>query len=350
MPLRAARFRRAALIALAVGAALTQSACSLMEGAKLTPVEPVLDQSAKGDAPVFFEESISGGMVGNTLTGRGELNPVLTGDTAGLVRVQDAHFRRPVAVAAKDHWVYVVDADQKVVFLYDRFTRRMDVLADLHGVVGADVADIYVTGDRSFYLADRYGAQVLKFNRSGRLEMTIKDTMNLRQPVAVSVDETTGDIYVADGVMDHVLVFNSAGNLWRAIGERGEGQGQFLNITAMARGPDGVYVTTRLAHRAQVLADDGTFKYDFMADSLVFPNALAVDAGNRVYVSDFFDNKVKLFEQGKLVATVGGTGVGPGHFKGVSDVWVEGGTLYVADSLNGRIQVFRLVTGGVHAQ
>lgn len=348
MPLRTARFRRAALTALTAVGMLALSACALMQGNSLTPVSPA-GPAQSADAPLFFEESISGGQVGNVIVGTGELNPVLTGDTAGLVRVQNAHFRRPVAVAAKDQWVYVVDGDQKVVFLYDRMSRRMQVLADLHGLVGADVADIFVTGDRSFYLADRYGAKVLKFDRNGRLEMTVRDTMNLRQPVAVSVDETTGDIYVADGVMDQVLVFNSAGNLWRAIGGRGEGEGQFLNITAMARGPGGVYVAARLAHRAQVLADDGAFKYDFTPDTLVFPNAVAVDAGGRAYVTDFFDNRLKLFEQGKLVASVGGTGAGPSHFKGISDVWVDGGTLYVADSLNGRIQVFR-ITGRVPAQ
>lgn len=320
-----------------------------MQGATLTPVAPQIDAAA-GDAPVFFEESISGGTIGNAFFGTGELNHIATGDTEGLVRVQRARFHRPVAVAAKDHWVYVVDADQQSVIVYDRFTQRMEVLADLHGKVGADVADIFVTGDRSFYLADRYGAKVLKFDRDGRLVMTIEDKMNLRQPVAVSVDETTGDVYVADGVMDHVLVFNSAGKLWRAIGSRGEGEGQFLNITAMARGPDGVYVAARLAHRVQVLSEEGAFRYSFMPDTVVFPNALAVDAGNRVYVSDFFDNKVKMFEHGKLVGAFGGTGAGPGHFKGISDVWVEGGTLYVADSLNGRIQVFRLTTAGVNAQ
>lgn len=349
MPFRAARFRRAALVALAGAGALALSGCTA-----LLPSEAVAPASANdvvtGNGPVFFEESIHGGTVGNAFFGTGELKPITTGDTAGLVRIQDGRFRRPVAVAAKGQWVYVVDADQQAVFVHDRLSGRMEMLANLRGVVGADVADIFVTGDRSVYIADRFGAKVLKFGRDGRLEMTLQDDMNLRQPVAISVDETTGDVYVADGVMDHVLIFNSAGKLWRSIGGRGQGEGEFLNITAMARGPDGVYVTARLGHRAQVLSDDGEFKYAFTPETVVFPNAITVDAGNRVYVSDFFDNKLKLFERGELVASVGGTGAGPGHFKGISDVWVEGGTLYVADSLNGRIQVFRLATGGIQAR
>lgn len=343
MPLRAARYRRAALAALGAGCVLALTGCALMEGASLTPVPPETTASANAaDAPLFFEESISGGVMGNPFFGRGEMSRITTGDTEGLVRIRQPQFHRPVAVAAKDQWIYVVDAGLQAVLVYDRFTRHLEPLADLHGMTGPEVADIFVTGDRSFYLADRYGAKVLKFSRDGRLELTIQDTMNLRQPVAVAVDETTGDIYVADGVMDHVLVFNSAGMLWRAIGGRGEGEGQFLNITGMALGPDGLYVTARLAHRAQVMSLEGQFKYAFELDTLVFPNSAAVDASNRIYITDFIDNKIKIFEQGKLVTDFGGTGVSPGRFKGISDVWVDGGTLYVADSLNGRIQVFRL--------
>ncbi len=299
---------------------------------------------------IYFEESLRGGRVGNAFFGNGELQPVMTGDTGGLVRLHEARFRRPVAVAAKDHWVYVVDADQQQVILYDRISGTQEILVSLKGLVTGDVADIFVTGDRSFYLADSVGGKVLKFNRNGRLEATFRDSMNLRRPVAVSVDETTGDVYVADGVLDHVLIFNSAGGLWRALGGRGEGNGEFLNITAMARGPDGVYVTARFAHRAQVLSEEGTFKYAFDPDTVVFPNAVAVDTANRAYVSDFFNNTVKIFEQGKLVATIGGAGVGPGRFNGVSDVWLDGSSLYVADSLNGRIQVFKIAAGEFKAK
>ena len=345
MPLRAARYRRAALSALLAAGALFLSACTVFGPPNSPSGEPSIALPGEGAAYLFYEESISGGRAGNAFFGRGELQPVVTGDTGGLVRVHDARFRRPVAVAAKDHWVYVVDADRQQVLLYDRFSGNMEVLADLKGVVTGDVADIFVTGDRTFYLADSVGGKVLKFDRNGRLLATFQDAMNLRRPVAVSVDETNGDVYVADGVLDHVVIFTSAGGLWRAIGGRGEEEGRFLNITSMVRGPDGVYVTARFVHRAQVLSQEGAFLYAFESDSLAFPNAVAVDAGNRAYVSDFIDNSIKLFERGKPVATVGGTGVGPGRFKGISDLWLEGGTLYVADSLNGRIQVFKIAAG-----
>ena len=255
--------------------------------------------------------------------------------------------QRPVAVAVRDHNLYIVDAGRDLLYLYDDFSKRMSVLKDLRGVVTGDVPDIYVAADRSYYLADAGGRQVLHFDRSGRLLQTFKDSLNLARPVAVSVDEATGDVYVADGLFDHVLVFNSAGDLWRMIGDRGMEDGEFLNITAMTRGPDGVYVTARLGKRGQVLdQNSGAFRYAFDDDTIVFPNGIAVDKmDDRAYVSDFFDNSIKIFKHGHLLATVGGTGASPGRFKGITDVTLESGFLYVADSLNGRIQVFRITAG-----
>jgi len=51
-----------------------------------------------------------------------------------------------------------------------------------------------------------------------------------------------------------------------------------------------------------------------------------------------------------LLATVGGTGASPGRFKGITDVALESGFLYVADSLNGRIQVFKVTSGAPSAE
>ena len=275
-------------------------------------------------------ETISGGLTGNSFAGN------------AFQRLQ-----RPVAVAVRDHQLYIVDAGQEMLYLYDDVTKRMSILKDLRGVVSGDVPDIYVAADRSYYLADAGGRRVLHFDRNGQLMQTFQDTLNLARPVAVSVDETNGDVYVADGLFDHIMVFNSAGDPWRMIGDRGMGDGEFLNITAMTRGPDGVYVTARLGKRGQVMDQNtGKFRYAFDPNTIVFPNGIAVDRmTDLAYVSDFFDNSIKIFKHGHLQATVGGNGASPGRFKGITDVTLEDGFLYVADSLNSRIQVFRVTSG-----
>jgi DNA-binding beta-propeller fold protein YncE len=319
-------------------------------GAAAVPAGP-------GNPWLYPLESIDGGLMGNAVVG----NPV-------------TRLARPVAVAERDHELYIVDANQELLYRYDTISRRMTVVKDLRAIATSgprpfmsvhpgtrpehelqggeaiDITAVYVAGDHSYYLADGLGHRVLHFTPDGRLIQTFKDTLNLGQPVAVSVDESNGDVYVADGLFDHILVFNAAGDLWRMLGDRGLEEGKFLNITAMTLGPEGVYVTARLGLRGQVLDKSGRFRYAFQEDTLAFPKGIAVDPDGRAYVSDFFDNSIKIFEHGKLVGTVGGTGASLGRFKGIAGLTLGNGFLYVADSLNGRIQVFRTTAGAPPAK
>lgn len=337
MPFSTTRITRLAVILCGLVVLSVLNGCTAFSespGAGTAATSAAPAQLTSTNAWLYPLETITGGLMGNSIVGN-----------------ENHRLQRPVAVAVRDQSLYIVDADQNMLFLYDTFSKRMSVLKDLRGVAAGDVADIYVAADRSYYLADSMGSRVLHFDRNGRLVQTFKDPLNMARPVAVSVDEATGDVYVADGLFDHILVFNSAGDPWRMMGDRGQEDGEFLNITAMTRGPDGVYVTARLGHRGQVLDQEhGQFRYAFDADTLVFPNSIAVDAEDRAYVSDFFDNSIKIFEQGHLAATLGGTGASPGRFKGIADLALESGFLYVADSLNGRVQVFKITAPPVKSK
>jgi DNA-binding beta-propeller fold protein YncE len=336
MPLSTTRISRLAVVLCGLTALSLLGGCTAFSDSQKAPSSTAQPQQLTAtNAWLYPIETITGGMMGNDFVGN--LNQRL---------------QRPVAVAVRDHNLYIVDAGREMLYLYDDFSKRMSVLKDLRGVVTGDVPDIYVAADRSYYLADAGGRRVLHFDRDGKLLQIFKDSLNLARPVAVSVDETNGDVYIADGLFDHILVFNSAGDPWRMIGDRGMEDGKFLNITAMTRGPDGVYVTARLGKRGQVLdQNSGKFLYAFDEDTLVFPKGIAVDKlDDQAYVSDFFDNSIKIFKHGHLLATVGGTGASPGRFKGIADVTLESGFLYVADSLNGRIQVFKVTSGAPSAE
>lgn len=345
MPFSPASIRRFSLAVLA--GALLLGGCALPgknAPASLTPpreqlpaLPPSLAAAAQGAisvAPVQQEETpeilvpleiIRGGPQGNFLTG-----------------VKHAQFIRPLAVAARGNDLFVIDAGQDILFRYDRVLGQLQRVMSLRGVLAGEAADIYVAHDLSFYIADPLGAQVLQFDRAGRLLQTFKQGLNW--PVAVNVDEASGRVLVADGVYDYMLIFNSTGQLLGSMGGRGADPGQFLNITAMAVGPDGVYVTSRFGQRAQVLGVDGNPRYALPQEGMIFPSAIAVDADNRIFVSDLGDNAIKVYEEGRLVARIGMTGAGLGQFRNITDLWFDEGLLYVADSLNGRIQVMRVMS------
>lgn len=254
-------------------------------------------------------------------------------------------FTRPVAVAARGHLVYIVDAGPQRLYRYDTNMDRIEVLKELRDVVAGEVSDIYVTPGLEYYLADADGGRVLHFDRGNNLVRTFEDKLNIGRPVGVYVNDDTGYVFIADGFNDDVLVYNRAGLLEGAIGRRGQGEGRFLGITAFAQGPEGYYVATRFGtERVQVMAFDGTYEASFEKDTVTFPTAIAVTGDNRAFVADYLADDIKVFAAGDLVGTLGGHGSAPGRFRRVTDLWLDDGFLYVSDSLNGRIQVLPLAS------
>jgi len=301
----------------------------LLSACATSTVAPTAEQAAipPPEVSLFQWDIISGGSEGNTLT--------------GVTRVS---LMRPVAVAAHGNDVYIVDAGNDLLYLYERTFDRLSVVKDLKGVVRGDVTDIHIAQDLSYYLADADAGRVLHFDRHGELIRVFKDPINLGRPVSVNEDPDTGTVYIADGFNDDVLVYNAAGQLQGAIGTRGQEPGQFMGITAMARGDDSIYVATRFGqHRVQVMNIDGDYQQAFNQDSVTFPTAIVVDDNGRSYVSDFMDNTIRVYVDGRVVESMGGTGSAPGRFKRITDMWLDNGLLYVADSLNGRVQVIRVV-------
>jgi DNA-binding beta-propeller fold protein YncE len=268
----------------------------------------------------------------------------LTGDNI-VTGPQQIQFLQPVAVAARGHLVYILDVGHRQLFRYDARTDRIERALDLRGVVSGNDADLYLARDLSVFIADTDGARVLHFDRNGRQVRVIEDRLNITRPVSVRVNDTTGYIFIADGNNDGVLVYNPAGLLESAFGGRGRGPGKFTGISVLAQGPKGYYIGTRFGeHRVQVMGFDGGWLESFQRDTVTFPIAIAVAANGLAFVADYMADDIKVFDGDLLVDVIGGHGAAPGRFSRITSLWIDDGFLYVADSLNRRIQVLSLAS------
>lgn len=238
----------------------------------------------------------------------------------------------PTAVAVRGNYVYVVDSGRRQIFRYDLAQQTMTLFADY--VAGA-VSDITVAPDLSLYVADIKARQVLHFSVDGRLLRTFSNSLELARPVAVLLDEPRGRILVADSLYNHVVVFNRLG-LVLSVLKPGAGR----SIEAMAHGPDGLYLVDRLRQQVVVIGADGANRYLLGKGTLKMPGVIAVDRFNRVFVSDSFDNTIKLYEDGELAASFGGSAATPASFNRITSLRLEQNLLYVADSLNRRVLSF----------
>ena len=238
----------------------------------------------------------------------------------------------PTAVAVRGNYMYVVDGGRRQIFQVDLAQQTMMPFADFSA--GA-VSGITVAPDLSLYVADINARQVFHFSVDGRLLQTFGNSAEVARPVAVSLDEASGRIWVADSLYNHVVVFNSLGRVLSVLQSRAG-----RSIAGMAIGTDGVYLIDRLSRQIVVIGQDGADRYTLGKDTLKDPGAIAVDRFNRVFVSDSFDSKIKIYEHGQLVASVGGSGATPATFNRITSLWIEQNMLYVTDSLNARIQTF----------
>jgi DNA-binding beta-propeller fold protein YncE len=243
----------------------------------------------------------------------------------------------PTVVAVRNTFLYVADSGRRQIFRYDTAQQVMTPFAEYSGVVRS----MAVAPDLSLYVSDADARQIFHFAADGRLLRSFSNSFDLGRPVAVLLDESSGQLLVADSLYNHVIVFNSLGQTVAALKSM-----ETRGIEAMARGPDGLYLVDRSGRQVAVLSTAGGDLYTVGAGTLHDPNAIAVDRFNRIFVSDVFDNTIKVYERGEMIATIGGAGATPASFNRITSLWLEHNLLYVADSLNGRIQIFQIAPPG----
>ena len=155
-------------------------------------------------------------------------------------------------------------------------------------------------------------------------------------PTAIAVDPN-GNLLVADTGNGRIEKFSPTGSFVTSIG-------QFEAPSGIAIDHVGNIYVAEIGskHRVQKLAADGTFVAAW-APGLYGPRRIAIGPDDSVYLVDSGRNRiVKLSPDGQVLASWGSEGNGDGQFRGLSSVAVDpdNNKVYVADSLNSRIQVF----------
>jgi DNA-binding beta-propeller fold protein YncE len=209
-------------------------------------------------------------------------------------------------------------------------------------------------------------AHVLKFSPKGEFLLQIgkagapgdnESTTALHRPAGVDVDPTGGEVYVADGYVNHrVVVFDAnTGAYKRHWG--GAPDAAFGTVGCVKVAKDGtVYVCDRSNNRVQAFDKNGKFlKQAVVAPATkgtgsVWDIALSRDAQQRyLFVADGHDQKVFILRRDTLqeVGSFGDGGRYPGRFYGVGSIAVDSrGNIYTGETLEGkRVQKF-LPRGG----
>jgi DNA-binding beta-propeller fold protein YncE len=246
------------------------------------------------------------------------------------------------------------------------------------------------SGD-NIYVSDTGNNRIQKFNSNGEFILMwgfgVVDgsnefqicTSNCQEGIAGSDDgqfldpfgiaaDSSDNIYVSDTGNNRIQKFNSDGDFILTFGSFGNGDGEFDSPSGVAvDSGDNIYVSDTGNNRIQKFDSDTDFILKFGSEGTNFgqfeePLGVTVDNGNNVYVSDTGNNRIQKFDSIGRFQVMWGFGVKNGSDKfqtcrnsceeGIAGngegqfnfpVGVNGtGNIYVADSENNRVQVFRI--------
>lgn len=206
--------------------------------------------------------------------------------------------------------------------------------------------------DNGVWLVGRENNRIYKFSPEGRVLLTIGGFSGMvgdnaaryafNRPAGVAQD-SHGNVYVADGYRNtRIAKYGPGGEYIMHWGGKGTAQGQFDLVHGVTVGPqDRIYVADRGNKRVQVFDVDG--KPLKMWDGFGTPWALDWDEKEGVlWVCDGDNGRVLKFNaDGKLLGGFSSDGPEPGQLHQVHGIAVaEDGAIYVAETVNQRIQKF----------
>lgn len=260
---------------------------------------------------------------------------------------------RPMAVAASGDGskIYVADPDAGCVHRFDIGRNRYRCLAPRTNQGVAAPVGLAMTGDGQVFVTDSLRGLLWQVPPGGKYLEPFSLSTTLDQPTGVFWDDTGQHLYVTDTTGQVVYQFDRTGNLIRAIGERGNGPGEFNFPTYLWIDPNRhLLVTDSLNFRLQRFDADGNHIKSFgiggdKAGDFARPKGVATDSSGHVYVVDALFHSVQIFDaDGRLLLAVGEQGQGKGQFWLPNGIFIgSDNKIYVTDAYNRRVQVFRYI-------
>ncbi|MEM5495415.1 6-bladed beta-propeller [Hoeflea sp. AS16] len=226
---------------------------------------------------------------------------------------EDANLTKPEGVSvAPDGRIFVADYDTGDVKIYDASYTWLQTFSEYGSELGqnfksefTDIRDgkYYMpeAGNHRVNIFDLDGNFIKAFGDGGDTEPNAEEGL-LNNPESAKFN-SEDKLFVADLKNDRVQVYDADGNFLFGFGETGSGEGQMKS-----------------------------------------PAGIGFDANDNVYVSEIGNDRVQVFSKtGDFITMFGKAGTGVMEFGNLHGLTVdaETGYIYVADTKNNRIQVFK---------
>ncbi|MCP2599218.1 6-bladed beta-propeller, partial [Candidatus Aminicenantes bacterium AC-335-B20] len=283
------------------------------------------------------------------LSFRKKLAEILTGEKSSIKKLV-----RPVNVAVDNNGkIFVVDLEYNNILVFDRPNKKSYFIGNKGRV--RLIRPMGIKVDNSFvYISDNYQNRIFVYDKEGDFETAFGGDRILNRPVGIALDKMRNLIWVANTYNHEILAFDlKTGKLVRKIGKRGRGKGEFNFPSFIAVDNKGrIYITDFGNFRIQIFDSKGNFINDFGSfgegpGNFSRPKGIALDSDGYIYVVDSELCNFQVFNiNGNFLLRVGQLGQELGEFDLPVGIYIdEQDYIYVADQLNGRIQIFKYLKG-----
>lgn len=340
--IRVRRFRAAARYCLLLAATGLLAACSTITA--VAPDEP--EQRLVWPGPPL-QPRIEWVREVHNQKGLG-VSPGIWGRIARFILGEkEERFVRPHGVLADEHLFALVDSGAGRVHLIDLRQGTYRLLPAEGKTPLVSPIGIARDAQGMLYITDSGTGTIYRFSSTDGsfAPMPIR---SLHRPTGIVFNPLTGLLYVAETGAHRIVAFDSTGKESLRIGGSGMEAGAFNFPTDLAVMADGrLLVTDSLNSRIQIFTPEGmpTGSFGEAGDTpgrFTRPKGIAVDSEGHIYVCDSQQDMVQIFDEtGRLLLAFGDKGSHPGQFWMPSGIHISNDMIYVSDTYNQRVQVFR---------
>ncbi len=207
-----------------------------------------------------------------------------------------------------------------------------------------------VDSKNRLYVADQKVGGIFIFNTETRdLEMISNKThAHFARIIGLAMDDDDR-LFVSDPVLKHVLVFDKTHKptdvITDGMAEPGalaiDHENRLLYVSDVKLDQVLVYDADSLKLLRKIGTTGRNHELTTPGD-FAKPGGMAVDKDGNLYVADTMNNRIEIFDaDGQFIRAFGKNGDGPGYFSRPKAVAIDGdGHIWVADGMQDRVQVF----------
>jgi hypothetical protein len=261
----------------------------------------------------------------------------------GTYGTDDKAFNQPKGICYDAGNLYIVDAGNKRVQIYTQkgdfaSTLKFDGFESPFGVAVLDnrvlVSDVTVN-------------KIFTLEKDGKLYGYFGTTSDTRgrfvKPISVAVSEEK--IFVLDSALKSITIFNSDRTLYKPFTNEELIKAAFINPISITYFNKLLYVLDEITSKISLFSEEGKFvtsfgRYGSDKGEFILPSDIAL-FGKNIFVADSGNSRIQVLDlDGKWIRSFGSYGSKEGQFLVIKGLTVQENHIFVMDSGNNRIQAF----------